>query len=72
MEAAVMARKVAKPKVSQAKTSTIAVTLRGSPEWKTWLEALAKKDRSNVATVIDKALVRYAVNIGFEQEAPER
>jgi hypothetical protein len=72
MEAALMAGRTTKPKVSQAKASTIAVTLRGSPEWKTWLEALAKKDRSNVATVIDKALVKYAENLGFEEEAPER
>jgi hypothetical protein len=50
----------------------IAVTLKGSPEWKEWLEELAVHCRLDVAKVIDAALVDYAKAKGFAREAPRR
>jgi hypothetical protein len=75
-----MARKVTrieakaaiKAKVARDKASTIAVTLRGSPAWKAWVEALARHARLDVAKVIDRALIDFATKEGFDQEAPER
>jgi hypothetical protein len=68
--ALVAKKKTTKPVVG--KTSSIAVTLRGSPEWKAWVEALARHARLDVAKVIDRALVDFAAKEGFDQEAPER
>lgn len=67
-----MARKKAAPKRSAGKASTIAVTLRGSQEWKSWLEALAKHARLDVAKVIDRAVIDFAKKEGFGPEAPKR
>jgi hypothetical protein len=73
---ATMAKKKAAPSATKAKTSAdrpaIAVTLRGSPEWKTWVECLADHCRLDVAKVIDRALVDYARKEGFKAEAPSR
>lgn len=51
---------------------TIAVTLRGSPEWKAWIEAGARYCRTDVAKLIDAAVVDYLRARGFKQEPPER
>lgn len=81
MEACTMARKkteasvgktpapVAKP---QPDRPAIAVTLRGSPEWKAWLEAGARFCRTDVAKMLDAAAVEYLRARGFTGEAPER
>jgi hypothetical protein len=50
----------------------IVVTLKGSPEWKAWVDKLATFDRSSVAALIDRALAHYGKAIGFGEEAPER
>jgi hypothetical protein len=50
----------------------VAFTLRGSPGWKKWVGLLAKHCRTDVAKLIDAALVEYAQSRGFEKEAPER
>jgi len=69
---------MAKPK---AKTSqppeqwnrkSLVLQVRGSPEWKAWLEGLAEFDRTTVADVADRAIVRYAREIGFTEPAPKR
>ena len=65
-------KKTTRSKPAQSVASTIAVTLRGSPQWKAWVEALAKHARLDVAKVIDRALVDLAIKEGFDQEAPER
>ncbi|MGZ5996115.1 MAG: hypothetical protein ACXWN0_10580 [Isosphaeraceae bacterium] len=64
--------KAAQAKAAPAKASTIAVTLRGSAEWKAWLEALARHTRLDVAKVIDRALIDLAKKEGFTEEAPAR
>jgi hypothetical protein len=55
-----------------AERKTIAVTIKGDPEWKEWLEDLAGHCRDDVAKVIDKALVEYAKMKGYDREAPRR
>jgi hypothetical protein len=51
---------------------SIAVTLRGSQEWKAWIEAGAKFCRTDVAKLIDSAVVDYLKARGFDQPAPDR
>ncbi len=49
----------------------IAAQIRGSAEWKEWLEDLARAHRQSVAGAIDTALARLAKEIGF-RDPPER
>jgi|PeaSoiMetatran63_FD_contig_21_141789_length_252_multi_22_in_0_out_0_1 hypothetical protein len=72
MGSTVMAkRKATKPKPA-AERKAIAVTIKGDPAWKAWLDGLADHCRSDVAKVIDKALIGYAKSEGYDQEAPRR
>jgi hypothetical protein len=50
----------------------LAVQVRGSAEWKAWVERLAARDRASVADLTDRALAAYARQIGFAEEPPER
>ncbi len=50
----------------------LAIQVRGSAEWKAWLERLAAFDRATVADVADRAIARYAREIGFPEPPPER
>ena len=54
----------------EAKGSGIAI--RGSEEWRNWVMALARFKRLKATDLIDQALVEYARNHGFTEEAPER
>jgi hypothetical protein len=73
VELAVMAKKKTAPKPqSRADRPAIAVTLRGGPDWKGWVEGLANHCRMDVAKVIDRALIDYARKEGFKPEAPQR
>jgi hypothetical protein len=65
-------KKTARPATKTSKAEGIAVVVRGSPEWKAWVLALAKHARLDVAKVIDRALIDFAAKEGFEVEAPER
>lgn len=48
------------------------MNLRGSPEFKQWVQELADYDRETAAGVIERALVHYAKAIGFAKIAPQR
>lgn len=51
---------------------TVAVTLKGSEEWKNWLERAAKHCRLTVSAFIDTAAMELAKSRGFKEEPPER
>ena len=59
-------------KRTAVKRQAIAVTLRGSEAWKKWIEDGAKHCRTDVAKMIDKAVVEYLKAQGFTQPAPDR
>jgi hypothetical protein len=46
--------------------------MKGTEEWKEWLDELARFLRMPIAAVVDNALVWYAKERGFTKEAPER
>ncbi len=48
------------------------VNLRGSEEFKAWLQGLAAFDRQSVSGLVERSLVAYGRAIGFSKEAPER
>src|SRR4051794_35481621 len=67
----------AKPKASAAKraparkgTQPNAITIRGSEEWKGWLDRFAAKLRSKPTAVIDLALAKLAQQEGFPEPPP--
>jgi hypothetical protein len=59
-------------KKSTGSRRAVAVTLKGSEKWKEWLEGLATHCRSDVAKVIDRALVELAKREGYDAPAPLR
>jgi hypothetical protein len=71
-----VANKTAPAGTTESKETTgrkpVAVTLKGSPEWKAWLEGLSEHCRLDVAKVIDLALVDYAKRAGYDSPAPLR
>jgi hypothetical protein len=48
------------------------VTIKGNPEWRDWVDRGAKHCRTDVAKLIDAAVVDYLRARGFSEEAPER
>lgn len=48
------------------------LTIKGTDQWKGWLERLGKHLRTPTSTIVDHALVRYAKEMGFEESPPER
>lgn len=63
-------RATGKPAASARKP--VAVTLKGDPAWKEWLEGLAEHCRLDVSKAIDRALIQMAKTEGYEKEAPPR
>ena len=54
------------------KNKPIIATLRGSDEFRAFLERAAKADRSTVAAFLERAAVRYARELGMTEEPPDR
>jgi hypothetical protein len=70
--AAMAKKKAPKPKGQPwGESKPVAATLRGTDEWKAWLEEFAKTNRQSVAGIIDMALTRLAKDLSF-RVPPER
>ena len=65
-------RRRGRPKGSGVGPKGNVFSIRGSEEWRAWVGRLADHDRLKVADVIDKALVAYAKEQGFDEPAPRR
>lgn len=50
----------------------IVISIKGSAEFRDWLNELADHERVTSVAVIERALVEYAVNHGFTKPAPKR
>jgi hypothetical protein len=48
------------------------LTIKGTEEWRSWLERLAAHVRTPASTIVDHALIKYAKEAGFKEEAPVR
>ena len=59
-------------KAKDAEPRAIAFTIRGRIGWKGWVKRLAEFDRVPVNELVDRALIRYAREVGFKEQAPER
>lgn len=70
METATVGRKKAKPEDSIRQP--VAAVVRGTPEWKAWLERAAEHGRMNVSAFLDYAAALAAKQQGFPEKPPRR
>jgi hypothetical protein len=61
-----------KPKTRRAQPRPTALTIKGRLEWRDWVERGADFCRTDVAKLVDAALVEYLKQRGFEEPAPKR
>jgi hypothetical protein len=61
-----------KPQRKANPDEVIAKALKVRREYAEWMERLAAFDRSTVAGMMDRALARYAQEIGFNERPPQR
>jgi hypothetical protein len=66
-----MARPKAKAKAAPD-TGAPALTIRGSKEWREWVNRAADFCRTDVAKLVDASLIRYVRDQGFTEEPPKR
>jgi hypothetical protein len=65
-----MAKSKSKP--SRAQVRPTALTIKGRLEWRDWVERGADFCRTDVAKLVDAALVEYLKQRGFDEPAPKR
>lgn len=71
--ATAMAKKSGKAKSSPGPTTRrVVLQMKGTDEWKGWLERLASFLRTPTSTLVDHALVQYAKEKGFDEHPPQR
>jgi hypothetical protein len=71
-EGTAVAKKRAKPAEPESERQAVVLTMRGKPEWKTWLKLLSKHCRLKVSVCVEQALMEYAERRGFAEPSPER
>ena len=62
----------AKPKAVRENLRPTALTIKGRPEWRDWVDRGAEFCRTDVAKLVDAALVEYLKQRGFAEPAPKR
>jgi uncharacterized protein (DUF1778 family) len=50
----------------------VAVTIKGTPKWRAWLEEAAAHSRISVSSFLDLAAAHFAKHQGFTKKPPER
>ena len=60
-----------KEAASEGKRTTV-MTIKGTIEWKAWLDRLAEFSRLPNTILIDLALAEWAKNHGFQEPPPKR
>jgi hypothetical protein len=70
----VMAKKRTQPKVKSSESSQRAtvLTIRGTQEWREWLERAANHCRVTSSTLVDIAVAKFVKDQGFEEPPPKR
>lgn len=58
--------------MQSADSRAIVVSMKGTVEFRDWLNELAEFDRSTSVQVMEKGAVAYAIQIGFLKPAPKR
>ncbi len=63
-------KRAAKPGPKVVPTQPNAITIRGSADWKSWLEDFAGRMRTRPTAIIDLALAKLAQQEGFREPPP--
>jgi hypothetical protein len=63
-------RRPGRPKLAEPRRETV-VAIKGSTEWKSWLDGFSSHCRLGLSDTIEQSLVYYAVERGY-QEPPKR
>jgi hypothetical protein len=72
VESTTVAKKKAAPPAPEPARRPVAVTIKGEPEWKAWLEEAAAHCRMSVSALVDVSVTRYAKEQGFNRKPPGR
>jgi hypothetical protein len=67
-----VAKKKPAPGSTPADTRSIVVSMKGTTEFRDWLNLLAESERTTAVQILEKAVVFYAKHIGFTTPAPRR
>jgi len=70
MGTATVGRKKMKP--ADPTRKPVAVTIKGSPDWREWIEEAAKHCRMSVSGLVDYAVTQFVKQQGFPRKPPER
>jgi hypothetical protein len=62
----------AKAKGARENPRPTALTIKGRPDWRDWVDWGAEVCRTDVAKLVDAALVEYLKQRGFDEPAPKR
>lgn len=62
----------AKPNAARENPRSTALTVKGCPDWRDWVDRGAEFCRTDVAKLVDAALVEYLKQRGFGEPAPKR
>ena len=57
---------------SESERQPVVLTMRGKPEWKTWLKKLSRHCHLKVAVCVEQSLMEYAERRGFTEPPPDR
>ncbi len=67
------AAKAARPREAEEEARKPSIMqVRGSAEYKRWVESLVRFDDRPLSSIIERALREYAAKIGFKEEQPDR
>jgi hypothetical protein len=67
-----VAKKKPAPAAESSDARAIVVSMKGTVEFRDWLNELADFDRSTAVQVMEKGAVLYAKQVGFAKPAPKR
>ena len=62
----------ARSRSSRESPRPTAMTIKGRPEWREWVERGSEFCRTDVAKLVDAALVEYLKQRGFDEPPPRR
>ena len=67
-----MAKKRRASEEAPADDRAIVVSMKGTKEFRDWLNELAEFERTTAVQILEKAVVTYAKQIGFSKPATKR
>jgi hypothetical protein len=60
------------PDPGKAERKPTVLAMKGSPEWKQWLDRAARHCRLSASTLVDLAVAEYVKARGFDEPPPDR